>query len=99
MDRIAKRLDCDKNGQLSDEEFKRSSEILDLELREEKANTQKSMAWFALISMIVFTIFLFTPLIPVVRVEALADLISFFYIAQAGIVGAWMGVTSWMSKS
>lgn len=96
---ISKRFDCNKNGNLSNEEFERANAILNLELQEEKAATQRKMAWLALLSMCVFTFFLFTPFVPVDRVAAMADLISFFYIAQAGVVGAFMGVQAWISKT
>jgi hypothetical protein len=32
------------------------------------------------------------------RVEALADISNLFYISGAGIVGAYMGTTAWMSR-
>jgi formate hydrogenlyase subunit 4 len=52
----------------------------------------------AMISMIVFTVALFLPVVSESRVSALADLLGLFYIAQAGVVGAYMGVTAWMSR-
>jgi hypothetical protein len=48
--------------------------------------------------MIVFTLVLFSPMISDSRVAALADLLGLFYIAQAGVVGAFMGMTAWMSR-
>ena len=56
------------------------------------------MAWAAMIAMIIGTIILFTPIVTENRVNALSDLLGLFYISQAGIVGAYMGVTAWMSK-
>ena len=56
------------------------------------------MAWVAMLSMIVGTIFLYTPIIKETRVEVLGDILGLFYIAQAGVVGAYMGVTAWMSR-
>ena len=41
---------------------------------------------------------LFTPFVSESRVSALADLLGLFYIAQAGVVGAYMGVSAWMSR-
>ena len=35
---------------------------------------------------------------PVDRIEALSDISKLFYISGAGIVGAFMGATAWMSK-
>ena len=49
-------------------------------------------------SMVVFTLILFTPAVSEGRVSALADLLGLFYIAQTGVVGAYMGVTAWLSK-
>ena len=88
----------DRDGKLSDSDIDAASELLELELREEKANTQKRMAWGAMILMTIFTAFLFSPFVTDGRVEALADLLGLFYIAQAGIVGAYMGVTAWLSN-
>lgn len=72
--------------------------VTELELREEKADAQRRMAWVALASMLLFTGFLFTAWVGVDRVNALSDLLGLFYIAQAGVIGAYMGVTAWMSK-
>ena len=51
-----------------------------------------------MLSMIVGTVFLYTPFIKETRVAALSDLLGLFYIAQAGVVGAYIGVTAWMSR-
>ena len=72
--------------------------MLELELREEKSEAQKRMAWLAIGSMIIFSACLFMPIIPESRVNALGEILGLFYIAQAGIVGAYMGVTAWMSR-
>jgi len=91
-------FDLDGDGVVSDEEIKRSQDMLELELREEKSEAQKRMAWVAMGSMIVFSAILFSPAVSESRVSALADLLGLFYIAQAGVVGAYMGVSAWMSK-
>ena len=91
-------FDLDGDGTVSDEEIKRSQDMLEIELREEKSEAQKRMAWVAMASMIVFSGILFTPMVTESRVSALADLLGLFYIAQAGVVGAYMGVSAWMSR-
>ena len=91
-------FDLDGDGTVSDEEIKRSQDMLEIELREEKSEAQKRMAWGAMASMIVFSGILFTPMVTESRVSALADLLGLFYIAQAGVVGAYMGVSAWMSR-
>ena len=98
MTPIAKHFDKNNDGVLDEEEIKAAMEITELELREEKAEAQKRMAWVAMGSMLIFTIGLFTPVVSVDRVNALSDLLGLFYIAQAGVVGAYMGVSAWMSK-
>lgn len=92
------KFDLTGDGNVSNEELVMSKEMLEIELQEEKANTQKRMAWFSLFLMLIFTLLLFTPLVSETRVSALADLLGLFYIAQAGVVGAYMGVQAWMSK-
>lgn len=91
--------DLDGDGVVSDEELTKSKEMLELELREEKAEAQKKMAWIAMVSMLIFTVVLFTPMMSDERVGALADLLGLFYIAQAGVVGAYFGAAAWMSNS
>lgn len=91
-------FDLNDDGVVTDGELELSEKKLEIELREEKAETQKRMAWVAMISMLVFTILLFLPIIPDSRISALADVLGLFYVAQAGVVGAYMGFTTWMSR-
>lgn len=92
------KYDADQDGTVDDNEINNAQEMLELELREEKADAHRRMAWVAIISMIAFTMILFSPMVSETRVAALADLLGLFYIAQASIVGAFMGVTAWMSR-
>lgn len=71
---------------------------LELELREEKAETQRRMAWTAMISMIIVAILLFLPVFKDSRVDALSDLLGLFFIAMAGVVGAYMGTQAWINR-
>tara|TARA_B100000242_G_scaffold233085_1_gene173060 strand:- start:438 stop:761 length:324 start_codon:yes stop_codon:yes gene_type:complete len=96
---IYAKYDINNDGTVSDEEMARNKELLELELQEEKCDTQKKMAWVAMVSMIIFSILLYTPIISETRVDALGDILGLFYIAQAGVVGAYMGVTAWMSRA
>lgn len=99
LSEFMRKFDINRDGKVSARDIQEAGEILEIELREEKADTQKRMAWAAMFSMVVFTLALFSPLISDARVHALADLLGLFYIAQAGVVGAYMGVTAWMSNS
>lgn len=92
------KYDLDKSGSVTSEEIARVKDIVEVEILGKRASTQKRMAWIAMISMVGFTLLLVSPIISDSRVTALSDLIGLFYIAQAGVVGAYMGVTAWMSK-
>jgi len=63
------------------------------ELRAEQNKTQARMAWVAILSSVVFTtIVLFFDI-------ANAEILGPFLVAQAGVVGSYMGVTAWLSRS
>tara|TARA_R110000824_G_C14911161_1_gene646626 strand:+ start:347 stop:649 length:303 start_codon:yes stop_codon:yes gene_type:complete len=92
------KYDLDGDGEVTDKELERQQQLVELELREEKAESQKQMAWLAMISMVLFSIFLMLPVMPDSRVQALSDLLGLFYIAQASIVAAYFGATAFMSR-
>ena len=85
-------FDLDGDGVVSDNELA-AVEALE---QAEKMDAQRRMAWVAMGSMIVFTLMVFLPIFPDQRIKALSDLFGLFYIGQAGVVGAYMGMTAWM---
>ena len=87
-------LDIDGDGVVSDQELA-LAEIRD---KHEKADAQRRMAWVAMGAMIVFTLMVFLPIFPDGRIKALSDLFGLFYIGQAGVVGAYMGMSAYMAK-
>lgn len=93
------KFDLDRTGTVTADEIARVRDMVEVEILGQRAHTQKKMAWAAMISMLLFTLFLFSSWVTDSRVEALADLLGLFFIAQAGIVGAYMGVTAWMSHT
>ena len=90
--------DLDGDGTVSDAELTAIAKLEEMELKEQKAHAQKKMAWVSLISMVVFTVLVFLPIFPDSRINALADLFGLFYIGMAGVCGAYMGMTAYMSK-
>ena len=88
--------DMNDDGVVSDEEMARAKEIRETEDNLRKHLAQLRMARFTLIAMGAFTAAMF--FIPIERVEALSDISNLFYISGAGIVGAYMGTTAWMSR-
>jgi hypothetical protein len=87
-------LDLDGDGIVSDAELA-AVEALG---KHEKADAQRRMAWVAMGSMLFFTLAVFLPIFPDARIKALSDLFGLFYIGQAGVVGAYMGMTAYMAK-
>ena len=90
--------DMDKDGIVSDEELAHMKEIKRLEGELRKHRAQRRMATFTLVGMGLFTAMMFMPFMTTERIEALSDISNLFYISGAGIVGAYMGATAWMSK-
>lgn len=93
------RFDLSGDGVVSPEEALLSEKLIKLKVKEQRAETQRRMAWVSMAMVAVFTSFLFSPWISVDRVSALSDLLGLFYIAHAGIIGAYMGVQAWMQKN
>jgi len=93
-----KRFDLDGDGVMSDEEIKKAEEIIEFENKDAKEDQLRKMAWAAMISMVIFTFFLFLPIITVERITALASVLQMFYIAQAGVVATFFGASAYVSK-
>ena len=88
--------DLDGDGVVTDEELAHAKEIRQAEHEMRKLRAQRRMATASLAAMGAFTIAMF--IVPIERVSALADISNLFYISGAGIVGAYMGTTAWMSR-
>ena len=89
--------DLDGDGVVSDDEIGNAKAIKETETKLRKNLAQLRMARYTLIGMGVLTFAMF--LIPIERVEALADISNLFYISGAGIVGTYMGTTAYMTKN
>ena len=98
--------DINKDGVVTDKELLAMEKLHQIERddklaerQDRKQKQQRYMAWAAIWSMIVFTAVILSPFVPETRVELLATLLSTFYIAQAGIVGAFMGFATIADKN
>lgn len=92
-------LDINNDGTVSDEELQALEKIHEIERLDRKQRQQRYMAWTAMWSMVIFTAAILSPIVPEGRVELMATLLSTFYIAQAGIVGAFMGFAAIADKN
>lgn len=91
-------LDVNHDGKISDEDLDLSNKIESLKESIRKHKTQERMAWVALITVILITVFTFLPFIPDSRITIIGAIVPMFYIAMAGIISTYMGVTAWLSK-
>lgn len=88
-------VDVYKDGEITDNELV----LLEQQRIDERQDNQKTMAWVAMASMIGFTLFMFLPFVSDSRIEILTEISSLFYIAQAGVIGAYMGSEALVNKS
>lgn len=91
-------FDVDGDGIVSDDEMAKAEKMIELENKDKKEDQLRQMAWVAMLSMVAFTIGLFMPFLSVERLTALDNLLSMFYIAQAGVVATFFGSQAYMSK-
>ena len=91
------KYDIDGDGIVSDDEFSHMADIKKLEHDLRKQRAQRRMATASLVAMGIFTGAMFV--VDVERVKALADISNLFYISGAGIVGAYMGASAFMSRN
>ena len=91
--------DLDGDGVVNDKELEVVTKMHEAEAAEEKADAQRRMAWISMAAMILFTVIVMIPgFIPETRLKLLGDLSALFYIGMAGVVGAYMGMTAYMSR-
>ena len=60
---------------------------------------RRRMAYISLYSIIATTCYVLSPYMPLDRLTAASDVISWFYFAMVSIVGAYMGFATWSAKS
>jgi hypothetical protein len=92
------KFDVDGDGVVTDDEMTKAQSMIETENRDRKEDQLRQMAWVAMLSMVGFTIMLFLPFITIDRLAALDNILSMFYIAQAGTVATFFGASAYMSK-
>jgi len=90
--------DFNNDGVVSDAEIERAKEIREFEDRSRKHLAQLRLARYSLIGMGVYTIMLFMPFVPDSRIKLLSEISPLLFISLSGVVGAYMGFTTWMDR-
>ena len=89
-------FDKDGDGVVTDDELQKSKDITELELREEKADSQKRMAWVAMLSMIAYP--LLSLIIPEERLDTWSAMSDMIFLSQASVIGLYFGATAYMAR-
>lgn len=74
-------------------------ELLEQERIDRRQDNQRKMAWVALLSMLGFTALIFLPLVPKDRIDVFTSIADLFYLANAGVISAYMGTEAWVNKT
>ena len=90
--------DMDGDGVVTDEELEHAKDIKKTETELRKNVAQLRMARYTLIFMGCYAVFLASPWCSTEKLEGLGAVTDLIFLSGAGIVGAYMGTTAWMSK-
>ena len=90
--------DADGDGVITDDEMDRHERWIRLENEDKLADTQRMMAWIAMVVTIVAVIVLLTPVVAIDRVATASGFLNTFIVAQLGVVVGFMGATA-LSKT
>ena len=83
--------DADGDGIITDDEMDRHERWIRLENEDKLADTQRMMAWIAMVVTIVAVIVLLTPVVAIDRVATASGFLNTFIVAQLGVVVGFMG--------
>tara|TARA_R110001583_G_scaffold86636_2_gene226340 strand:+ start:6910 stop:7278 length:369 start_codon:yes stop_codon:yes gene_type:complete len=98
QDSVWAKYDIDNDGTVSDEELDRATQMIELDLREEKQDSQRRIAWVAMSSMVLYSLLPLMPFVPEDRLSTLSSLSDMLFLSQASIIGLYFGATAYMSR-
>ena len=93
------KVDLDHDGKVSEQEVAQFEKISQAHLANERDHNHIRLAWAAMMSIIVVTFLLFTPFVTVEKIAALKEIIDLFYIAQASVIGFYMGAKTYLDRN
>ena len=92
--------DTDGNGVVSDSELETSKELQRLRLQSERADAQKTMAWFSLWGMLLYpSLVVCSAWVGLEQAASiLGDMASVYFVSVAGILAAFFGAQAWSNR-
>ena len=95
---IKQMIDSNSDGLVTGEEIDLANKMQELQEKVRKSESQEKMAWVALVGILIFTAFLFSPYIDVTRLDSISEFIGMFYITLAGVIATYMGTQAWTMR-
>tara|TARA_B100001939_G_scaffold116118_1_gene100634 strand:+ start:1287 stop:1628 length:342 start_codon:yes stop_codon:yes gene_type:complete len=99
------KYDLDGDGVVSDEELAMDEKMLrledlksDIENEDKKQDSQRQMAWMALVGMIFYPIVTLVADALGLKADILASMADLYFIASAGIVAAFYGKEAYLKR-
>ena len=92
---VWEKADRDGDGEVSDRELALHKELVQLENLDKMQDQHRAMAWVAMISVCVAVAVLFTPIVPIERLNSISGFLNTFLVAQSGIVATFFGFSTW----
>lgn len=93
------KVDLDHDGKISEQEVIQFEKLSKTCLENDRDQNHIRLAWAAMISIIVITLLLFTPFVSVEKIIALKEILDLFYIAQASVIGFYMGAKTYLDRN
>lgn len=93
------KVDLDHDGKISEQEVIQFEKLSKTRLENDRDQNHIRLAWAAMISIIVITLLLFTPFVSVEKIIALKEILDLFYIAQASVIGFYMGAKTYLDRN
>ena len=91
--------DLNNDGIITDDEVRQHQEIVEVELREEKADAQRNMCWLALLGMLLYpSLVVFCDMLGLDKAASvLGDMSSIYFVSVGGLISVWFGSVAYTS--
>ena len=92
------KYDLDGDGVVSDKELEMDRKLVELDNEDKRQDSQRQMAWMALIGMIFYPIVTLVADALGLKADILASMADLYFIASAGIVAAFYGKEAYLKR-